>query len=78
MLKADHKIIRLVLRAIVNLLQIPDIPFTQHNRVQLTSYLQHLEIGGDAERSIPGISLRDIVAQDRISSFYYDMLVEET
>ncbi len=77
-LKADHKMIRAVEKTMYNLLHAPNAPFTEQNRSQLASYLQQLEIGGDPERGEgSGISLADIVIQDRVASFYFNLLIDE-
>lgn len=73
--KADHKIIRLVLKTMVNLLHAPGAPFNEQNKAQLSTYLQNLEIGVDPERGTPGISLMEIASQDRIASFYCKLLL---
>eukprot|EP01039_Chlorochromonas_danica_P008154 gene8154-8996_t len=73
--KVDHKVVRLALKTLANLLQQPGAPFNADHRNQLKAYLEHLEIGQDPEGGLQGLALREVVEHDRISAFYYNILI---
>jgi hypothetical protein len=78
-IKADFKLIRLILKTMVNLVQSSSIQtFSPSNRKQLIQYLIELEIGANPERGVIGISIQEVASRDRVVGVYFSILLEQS
>ena len=76
-IKPDVKLIRVILKTMVNLVQASTLQiFSQNNRIQLIQYLQELQIGAESEGS-KGISVEEVARRDRVVEVYYSILIEQ-
>jgi hypothetical protein len=84
-IKPDWKLIRLLLRTMVNLIQSATLQiFPMIHRKQLLTFLAELRIGEEGEgreeeeeEEVLGWSMIELVAKDRVVDVYYSILQEQ-
>ncbi len=76
-LKIEFKLIRLILKTLVNLIQstVSQEFFTVDNRRQLKEYLEELSIG-DKSEGLASVRLEEVVERDETCYLYYHMIVD--
>ncbi len=77
-IKPDWKLIRLIFRTMVNLVQCSTLQiFPIAHRNQLLTFLNELRIG-ESEGEEKSLSMSDLVRKDRIVDVYFGILEEQT